>query len=107
MPKEITVKELKQRLDNNDPIVLVDCRERDEYEYCRIEGSVLIPLSEFEKRAEKELNPDSEIVIHCHHGGRSLNACLYLEELGFENVANVVGGIEAWSLEIDPKVPRY
>lgn len=107
MPGEITVEVLKEKLDGKEKIVLVDCREQDEYDFCRIEGSVFIPLSEFEDRAENELDQDAEIFIHCHHGGRSLKACLFLEELGYENVSNVVGGIEQWSLRVDPKVPRY
>lgn len=107
MPKEIKVEDLKKKMDAGESIVLVDCREPDEHGFCRIEGSVLIPLSEFEERAENELKSDCEIYIHCHHGGRSMRACLYLESQGYENVANVVGGIDAWSLRVDPKVPRY
>ena len=107
MPKEIQVEELKSKLNSGENIVLVDCREADENKFCKIEGSTLIPLSEFEERAEGELRKDSEIYIHCHHGGRSMRACLYLEGLGYKNVANVAGGIDAWSLKVDPKVPRY
>lgn len=107
MIRKITVQDLKQKLDNKENIVLVDCREKDEYEYCRIQGAVLIPLSEFEERAEKELNPKDAIYIHCHHGGRSMRVCEYLQSLGFESTTNVLGGIEAWSLHVDPKVPRY
>ena len=107
MPKEINVLDLKQKLDDGESIVLVDCRESDEYEHCRIEGSKHIPLSEFEDRAETDLKPEDEIIIHCHHGGRSMRACMILESLGFDSVTNVVGGIDAWALDIDPKVPRY
>ena len=107
MPKEIHVEDLKKKLDASAKIILVDCREPDEHEFCRIAGATLIPLSQFEDRAETELKPDAEIYIHCHHGGRSQRACLFLEELGYENVSNVAGGIDAWSLRVDPKVPRY
>ena len=107
MVKEITVQELKEKLDNKENFVFIDVRENDEYELCRIEGSTLIPLSEFEDRAEAELKLEDEIVIHCHHGGRSMRACQYLEDLGFEDTTNVVGGIEAWSLNIDSKITRY
>lgn len=106
MAKEISVEELKTRLDNT-TVVLVDCRERDENEFCSIKGSILIPLSEFTERAAKELKVEQEICIHCHHGGRSLRACEYLVSQGFNNVFNVAGGIDAWSLRVDPKVPRY
>lgn len=107
MVKSIDVKSLYELLKGSEKIVLIDCREKDEYEYCRIEGSQLIPLSQFSERALKELNPENEIYIHCHHGGRSRRACEFLEENGFKNTTNVVGGIDAWSLSVDPSVPRY
>lgn len=107
MPKEITVHELKAKLDQKENFVFLDCREQDEFDYARIEGAQLIPISEFEQRAEKELNPQDEIVIYCHHGMRSMHACLYLENKGYTNTVNVQGGIEAWSLQVDPKIKRY
>lgn len=105
--KQISVEDMKKKLDAAEKIILLDCREPDEHEYCRIPGAKLIPLSEFPKRATSELKPDQEIYIHCHHGGRSQRACEFLESQGFQNVSNVVGGIDAWSLCVDPKVPRY
>lgn len=112
MPKQISVLELEQKLETNSTnppssFKLIDCREQDEFDYCRIEGATLIPLSQFETLAKEQLDSKDEIVIYCHHGMRSMHACLYLENLGFENTTNVVGGIEAWSLHVDPKVPRY
>lgn len=107
LPRQISVEDLKSRLDTSANFKLVDCREQDEFDYCRIEGSTLIPLSQFESLAKQKLNSDDEIIIYCHHGMRSMHACLYLESLGFENITNVIGGIEAWSLQVDPKVPRY
>lgn len=104
---QISVKNLKVKLDANKNIRLVDVREPDEYEICNIKGSTLIPLSQFTQKAKEELKPDQEIFIHCHHGGRSQKACEYLVANGYKNVANVSGGIEAWSLEVDPNVPRY
>lgn len=106
MIKQINVTELQEKLQNGG-IVLVDCREEEEHKYCRIDGAVLLPLSQFAERALKELQPDQEICIHCHHGGRSQRACEYLAENGFPHVSNIIGGIDAWSLNIDPKVPRY
>lgn len=105
--KQISVEELKEKLDKKENFTLVDCREKDEYEKCRIEGSTLIPLSEFVNRGPAELNPESQIIIHCHHGGRAQKACELLTSQGFKDVINVKGGIEEWSLKIDPKVPRY
>jgi rhodanese-related sulfurtransferase len=107
MPAEITVEELKSKIDNNDTFILVDCREENEHKFCSIAGAKLIPLSQFEDRAESELAKDAAIVIHCHHGGRSMRACHYLEDLGYTNVTNLKGGIDQWSIKVDSKVPRY
>lgn len=105
--KEISVIDLKKRLDAKENFHLVDVREEDEVKFCRIQGSTHIPLSEFEARYEAALKPEDDIVIHCHHGGRSQSACDFLAKQGYKNLTNVVGGIDAWSLKIDPKVPRY
>lgn len=107
MVKQIDVHGLKKVMDEKNDVVLIDCREQDEHAYCSINGSKLIPLSEFENRALDELNKEDQIYIHCHHGGRSQRACEFLKQNGFENVHNVSGGIDAWALEIDKKVPRY
>ncbi|MBI2340146.1 MAG: hypothetical protein HYU99_07275 [Deltaproteobacteria bacterium] len=104
---QLTVEQIKEKRDKKENFRLIDVREKSEYEICRIDGSTLIPLSEFAKRALNELKPEDEIVIHCHHGGRSQKACEYLASQGYKKVANVAGGIEEWSLKIDPKVPRY
>ncbi len=107
MIKQVTVQELKDILDKKANIQLVDCRERDEHQYCHIEGATLIPLSEFETRAEQELKADVPVYIHCHHGGRSQRACQFLESKGFQDLNNMTGGIDHWSLHIDSKIPRY
>lgn len=107
MVNQISVTALKELMDTGEPIALVDCREKDEHDFCSIAGAKLIPLSEFENRAVKELNKEEQIFIHCHHGGRSLRACEYLVSQGFQKVTNVSGGIDAWSQQVDPKVPRY
>jgi rhodanese-related sulfurtransferase len=105
--KQLSVTELKAKQDAGENFCLIDCREPDEYELCKIEGSQLIPLSQFSTLAPKQLAKDQEIVIHCHHGGRSQRACQYLASLGFANVSNLAGGIDAWAVEIDNKVKRY
>lgn len=107
MLKQITVDELKKKLDDKEKIHLVDCREPDEHGFCHIEGAELIPLSQFREKVMQQLRPDEEIYIHCHHGGRSARACEFLMAQGYQNVTNVAGGIDAWSLRIDSKVPRY
>lgn len=107
MVEQISVEKLKELLDQNSDLVLVDCREPDEHEYCSIQGAKLIPLSEFKDRGPQELSAESEVYIHCHHGGRSQRACEFLESQGFSKTFNVAGGIDAWSLQVDSKVPRY
>ena len=86
--------------------LFLDVRRQAEYDICRIDGSVLIPLDELPNRLG-ELDAGKEIVVHCHHGGRSRRAAAMMMQAGFENVYNLAGGIDAWSLEIDSGVPRY
>ncbi len=104
---EIDVQSTKQLLDN-DQIVLIDCREAAEYEVARIEGSVLLPMSQWaEVSVELEGLVGRHLVVHCHHGGRSLRVTKWLRENGFPNAQNMSGGIDAWSDEIDRAVPKY
>ncbi len=102
----ISARTAKTKLDEGSS-VLLDVREIPEVEYCRIEGSVHIPLGKVRDLAPQRLDPSADIVVYCHHGGRSMMAARLLMSMGFENVSNLDGGIEAWSLEIDPTVPRY
>jgi len=102
----ITVQELKVRLDKGDKIVLVDVREPWEFAAAKIEGAILIPLATIPQSLDK-LDRNAEIVCHCHHGMRSADATAFLQQQGFKSVKNLVGGIDAWSLHADSKVPRY
>ena len=104
-PIEVSVHDLKRALGEGSAMV-VDVREPWEAEIARIEGALLVPLGEFAARA-KELPRDKPILIHCHHGGRSMQATQWLRRNGYDRVSNVAGGIDAWSREIDPAVPRY
>ena len=104
-PVEVSVHDLKRALAEGGARV-VDVREPWEADVARIEGAELIPLGEFAARA-KDLPRDRPILIHCHHGGRSMQATQWLRRNGYDKVSNVAGGIDAWSLEIDPAVPRY
>jgi rhodanese-related sulfurtransferase len=106
IPFEISVEELKQWRESNKPHVLIDVREPAEYAVAKIEGAKLIPLNSLPSHLD-ELNPDDEIILHCHIGGRSARATEFLRRNGFEKARNLAGGIEAWSLKIDPKVPLY
>jgi adenylyltransferase/sulfurtransferase len=103
---EITVEELKKRLDRNDKLFILDVRNPEEFQICRIPGSMLLPLPELPQRF-KELDPDQEMVIHCKSGMRSLKATNFLRQQGFRNVKNLKGGILAWADRIDPSVPKY
>jgi adenylyltransferase/sulfurtransferase len=98
--------ELKRKIDAREPFELIDVREAFEYEIARIDGAKLIPLGEIAERAD-ELQREQPIVIHCHSGRRSAEAVRQLQQRGFANVYNLEGGIDAWSDEIDPSVPKY
>ncbi len=102
----ITPLELKQRLDKGEVIALVDVREPWENSLARIEGSTLIPLGTLPQSLE-QLDRSREIVVYCHHGMRSADAAGFLLQQGFANVKNLVGGIDAWSIQVDGSVPRY
>ena len=105
--QEITATELKAAMDSGADIQLIDVRQPDEYSTAKIEGAKLIPLGEIIARMN-ELDPTRETVIHCKMGGRSARAIDALERSGFKgNMKNLVGGITAWSNEVDPTVPKY
>ena len=102
----ITVQELKARFDRNEQVRLIDVREANEYQICRIPGSTLIPLGQLASRID-ELDRSQEIVVHCKMGGRSAKAVAQLQQLGFPRVQNLTGGILAWVDQIDPTQPKY
>jgi adenylyltransferase/sulfurtransferase len=102
----ISVLELKRKLDAREAVTVIDVREPFEYEIGKIAGSKLIPLGELEGRLA-EVPQDGTVVMQCHSGMRSEQAAWILRQAGFANVYNLEGGIEAWSVEVDPTVPRY
>ncbi len=102
---EITVHQLKERMDRGEQPFILDVREPFEYEVANIRG-VLVPMGEVPVKMS-EFSRNGEIIVHCHHGNRSQRVVEYLYQNGFTNVKNLVGGIDAWSVEIDPGVPRY
>ncbi len=110
---EITPREAKKLLQraNDAGFVLLDCRRPEEWQATRIEGATHIPMADIERRAE-ELETEAgtrntPIVVHCHHGMRSLKVTATLRALGFTNVRSMAGGIDLWSIDIDPTVRRY
>lgn len=107
-PLEIDCQSVKGKLDAGEKFLLLDCRERDEYETVHIDAATLVPMSELMERVG-ELEPyrDSEVVIHCHHGGRSLKVASWLKQQGFQNAKSMAGGIDEWAQLIDKSLPRY
>lgn len=103
---QIAPQELKQKIDQGTAPLVIDVREPWEAQLCAIEGAKLVPLNTLPGNmalfAEVE-----EIVIYCHHGMRSLNAAAWLRSQGIDGARSLTGGIERWSVEIDPRVPRY
>ncbi len=102
---QMTVKELKQRLDAGEDILVLDVREPYEYQIANI-GGRLIPQNDVPQRLA-EIDRDREVVVHCRTGGRSQRVAEFLKQSGYSNVANLAGGIHAWSDEIDPSIPKY
>ena len=111
-PRPLTAVQLKARLDNGEPLQLVDVREAMELELARLKQPVIhLPLSESERwigSLREQLNPEGDVVVLCHAGVRSWQfACWLMEAQGYEQVLNLQGGIDAWSVSADPSVPRY
>jgi rhodanese-related sulfurtransferase len=109
MDFEISPSEVKRRLDAGEKLHLIDVREPNEFSIARIEGSELIPMRQvpgelqtLEGRADA-----APLIVFCHHGVRSLNVVNWLRGQGLEDCQSMAGGIDAWSLSIDPSVPRY
>ncbi len=105
-PFEINVEQLKSWLDEGVELQILDVREPVELEICRIEGTSHIPMRQIPERYA-ELDVEVLTVVYCHHGPRSGQVVAYLRQQGLENTTNLSGGINAWSLRIDPSVPRY
>jgi len=105
MIKDLTPKQFKDYL-LDDEVILVDVREQWEFDICQIKGAILIPMGEIAISYEN-LDKDSKIALYCHSGVRSMHVADFLLSKGFDSVANLQGGIDAWAQEIDTKVERY
>jgi molybdopterin/thiamine biosynthesis adenylyltransferase/rhodanese-related sulfurtransferase len=103
---EITVEALKQRLDRGDKVFILDVRNPEEFQICRIPGSTLLPLPELAQRLS-ELSKEEEMVVHCKSGMRSAKAIAFMKQQGFHQLSNLKGGILAWADKIDPTMPKY
>lgn len=101
-----TVHEVRNRSKVGESFVLLDCRTDEERLWCRIDPSLHIPMAQVPQRYV-ELPSEKPIVVYCHHGVRSLRVTQFLLDQGFNDVVSMAGGIDAWSVQIDPSVPRY
>jgi len=104
--KEATPRDVKQRLDAGEDLTLIDVREPDEMMIAAIEGAEERPMSQARDWIDS-LPKDGELVVFCHHGGRSAQVAMALAQRGHTNVTNMSGGIDQWSEDVDPNVPRY
>ena len=102
----ITPARFAERAARGERVRLIDVREPEEFELARVEGAELLPLSRFSEWAGA-LDPGEEIVFMCHHGVRSAQVCAFLARSGFGKLYNLAGGIDRWTAEVDPEVPRY
>ena len=106
---EVTPQDVRRRLDAGEKIALIDVREPGEFQQAHIEGSELIPMRSVPAQLQhiEGLADDATLVVFCHHGVRSLQVVNWLREQGVGECQSMAGGIDRWSLEIDPAVPRY
>ena len=102
---QLTLKELKPRIDAGEDVYILDVREPWEYKIAQI-GGKLIPQNEVPQRLA-EIDRDREVIVHCHHGVRSQRIAEFLKQAGYPKVVNLAGGIHAWADEIDPKMQKY
>lgn len=109
LPLEITPREVQRRLQSGEKLALVDVRELSEFQIARIPGAELIPM----RTVAAELSRldtqavETPLIVICHHGVRSLNVVYWLREQGISACQSLAGGIDRWSLDIDPAIPRY
>jgi rhodanese-related sulfurtransferase len=108
LPLETDVQTVKNMLERKEDFVLLDCREQEEFNFARIDGSTWIPMKEIPGRIDDLAEfRDKRVVVHCHHGGRSMRVAEWLRQQGFKEAQSMKGGIDAWAVEIDPATPRY
>ena len=109
MPLEITPEAARRKLAEDSKTVLLDVREPQEFALARIERSLLVPMQSVPAELQKleALADDGDLLVLCHHGVRSLQVAAWLQARGIENAVSITGGIDRWSTEIDPQIPRY
>jgi rhodanese-related sulfurtransferase len=109
LPIETTPQDIQRRLADGEKLLLIDVREPDEFQAARISGADLIPMRTIPAHVQRleAATDDATLIVYCHHGIRSLNVVNWLREQGVSGCQSMAGGIDRWSLEIDPSVPRY
>ena len=108
LPIEVDCTTVRTKLDAGESFLLLDCREPHEHVIAHIPDAQLIPMSELPDRVgDIEAYRDSLVIVHCHHGGRSLRVASWLRQNGFTRAQSMAGGIDEWSQTIDRTVPRY
>jgi rhodanese-related sulfurtransferase len=107
MDYEIIPEDVKCKIEAGEKFVLLDVREPWEFQTAHMEGAKLIPMGDVPSRAHQELDPEDAIVVVCHHGVRSMNVTAWLRQQGFDRAQSMRGGIDAWSRQVDGKVPVY
>ena len=107
LPLEISAVEIKRLIDTGAALTLIDVREPDEHRISRIEGATLIPMREIPQQFEHLESSAMPVVVFCHHGVRSLTVAVWLRDQGLQECQSMAGGIDAWSRDVDPAVPRY
>jgi rhodanese-related sulfurtransferase len=104
---EVSPAEVQARIDAGDALRLIDVREVPEHQICRIEGATLIPMRSIPQHLQDLDDDGPPLIVFCHHGVRSLSVVDWLRRQGVENCQSMAGGIDLWSLTVDPMVPRY
>jgi len=106
-PIEITPAEVSTLLHAGTPLRLIDVREPAEHAICHIEGALLMPMGTIPQHLNELDSMEERIVVFCHHGMRSLSVVDWLRKQGVENCQSMAGGVDLWSAQVDPEVPRY
>lgn len=106
MPKNITPQDLKARWDQGESLLVLDVREPWEVQEASVQGALNVPMDDVPASLEK-IPQDRAVVVMCHTGSRSAFIAEWLEMRGYQNILNLVGGIDRWAWEIDPEIPRY
>jgi len=108
LPLEIDPPELQPLLEGEGPLLLLDCREQEEFDIVKLEAATLLPMSTLQQRVEEiRRHSGDRVVVYCHHGGRSLQVAQWLRGQGFAQAQSLRGGIDRWAQEVDASLPRY